>query len=97
MRAVEWSTKAEADYYAIIDYLLKNWSLSEAQYFVDQVYDIEVILKQGNVDFKKASYKNIRIATLSKHNSILYLILSKKRVKLIRIWDNRQNPSKLYK
>jgi plasmid stabilization system protein ParE len=97
MRTVEWSPKAEADYYAIIDYLLKNWSLREAQHFIDQVYDIEIILKQGNADFKKASYRNIRIATLSKHNSILYLILSKKRVKLIHIWDNRQNPSKLYK
>jgi len=97
MRSVEWSPKAEADYYAIIDYLLKNWSLREAQHFIDQVYDIEIILKQGNVDFKNASYRSIRIATLSKHNSILYLILSKKRVKLIHIWDNRQNPSKLYK
>jgi len=97
MRSIEWSPKAEADYYAIIDYLLKNWSVKEAQYFIDQVYEIEAILKQGNVDFKKASYRNIRIATLSKHNSILYLILSKTRVKLIHIWDNRQNPSKLFK
>jgi plasmid stabilization system protein ParE len=97
MRAVEWSPKAEADYYAIIDYLLKNWSISEAQNFIDQVYDIEHILKQGNVDFKKALYRNTRIVTLSKHNSILYLVLSTKRVKLIHIWDNRQNSSMLYK
>jgi plasmid stabilization system protein ParE len=97
MRDVEWSPKAEADYYAIIDYLLKNWTVKETQNFIDQVYDFEFILKQGNVDFKLASYRKIRIATLSKHNSILYLILSKKRVKLIHIWDNRQNPSKLYK
>lgn len=95
MRDVEWSSKAEADYYAIIDYLLKNWSLREAQHFIDQVYDIEIILKLGSIDFRKASYRNIIIATLSKHNSILYLVLSKKRVKLIRIWDNRQNPSTL--
>ncbi len=97
MRTVEWSPKAETDYYAIIDYLLKNWTVKEAQYFIDQVYDIEFILKQGNVDFKKASYRKIRIATISKNISILYLILSKYRVKLIRIWDNRQNPSQLYK
>lgn len=52
MRDIEWSPKAETDYYAIIDFLLKNWSINEAQNFIDQVYDIEYILKQGNVDFK---------------------------------------------
>lgn len=97
MRTVEWSPKAEADYYAIIDYLLKDWSVKEAQNFIDQVYDIEHILKQGNVDFKKAGYRNIRIATLSKHNSILYIVLSPKRIKIITLWDNRRNASSLYK
>lgn len=97
MRIIEWSPKAEADYYAIIDYLLKHWSVNEAQNFIDQVYDIENILKQGNVDFKKAGYRNIRVATFSKHNSVLYLVFSKKRVKVIHFWDNQQNPSKLYK
>jgi plasmid stabilization system protein ParE len=97
MRIVEWSPKAEADYYSVIDYLLKNWSVNEAQNFIDQVYGMEHILRQGNVDFKKVGYRNIRIATLSKHNSVLYNILSPKRIKIITIWDNRRNASLLYK
>jgi len=95
MRTVEWSPKAEADYYAIIDYLLTNWSVKEAQRFFDQVNQIERILKIGNIEFKQSSYRDIHIVTLNKHISLLYLILSKNRVKLIRFWDNRQNPSNL--
>lgn len=97
MRRIIWSPKAQKEYSKIIDYLLIEWNLTEVQKFIEQVEEISSILEKGNVDFKKTRFKNIRVAVISKQISVYYRNHSKSKVEIIRIWDNRQNPSKWYK
>ncbi|MGF7138296.1 plasmid stabilization system protein ParE [Roseimarinus sediminis] len=46
MRKVFWNKLAQADYHQIIDYLLDEWGKTQAQIFIDQVAQIEWILKR---------------------------------------------------
>jgi hypothetical protein len=55
MRKVYWNKMAKQDYFDNIDYLLKDWSEKKAQEFIDEVYEIEFILKKGNIDFQETN------------------------------------------
>lgn len=95
MRRIIWSPKAQKDYARIIDYLLIEWTLKEVQKFVEQIEEAISILEIGNVDFRTFRYKSPHIVVISNQISIYYRKHSKNKVEIIRIWDNRQNPSKL--
>jgi plasmid stabilization system protein ParE len=97
MRIVKWSAEAKADFNSIPGFILQNWSEKEAEAYIDEIYKLVHIIENDNVDFKKTRFKNIRVAVISKQISIYYRIHSKSKVEIIRIWDNRQNPSKFYK
>ena len=97
MRIIIWSPKAQTDYARIIDYLLIEWTMKEVQKFIGQVEDATSILQKGNIDFRTTRFKTLHVAVISNHISIYYRIHSKSKVEIIRIWDNRQNPSKLFK
>jgi plasmid stabilization system protein ParE len=95
MRRIIWSPKAQKDYAKIMDYLLIEWTLKEVQKFIEQVEEVTSILMNGNVDFRTTQFKTLHVAVISNQISIYYRIHSKSKVEIIRIWDNRQNPSKL--
>jgi plasmid stabilization system protein ParE len=97
MRVIIWSPKAQKDYAKIIDYLLTEWTLKEVQKFIEQIEDIISILEKGNIDFKAIRYKSLHLVVISNQISIFYRIHSKAKIEIIHLWDNRQNPSKLYK
>ena len=97
MRRIIWSPKAQKDYAKIIDHLLIEWTLKEVQKFVGQIEEVISILEKGNVDFRTIQYKSLYVAVVSNQISIYYRKHSKTVVEIIRIWDNRQNPSKLYR
>lgn len=95
MRRIIWSPKAQKDYAKIIDYLLLEWTLKEVQKFVEQIEEAISILEKGNVDFRTIRYKSLHIVVISNQISIYYRKQSQTKVEIVRIWDNRQNPSKL--
>lgn len=95
MRRIIWSPKAQKDYAKIIDYLLIEWTLKEVQKFVEQIEEAISILEIGNVDFRTIRYKSLHVVVVSNQISIHYRKHSKTKVEIIRIWDNRQNLSKL--
>jgi plasmid stabilization system protein ParE len=95
MRRIIWSPNAQKDYARIIDYLLKEWTLKEVQKFVEQIEDTISILEKGNIDFRTIRYKSLHVVVISNQISIYYRKHSKTKVEIIRLWDNRQNPSKL--
>lgn len=95
MRRIIWSPKAQKDYAKIVDYLLKEWTLKEVQKFVEQIEDTISILEKGNIDFRTIRYKSLHVVVISNQISIYYRKHSKTKVEIIRLWDNRQNPSKL--
>jgi hypothetical protein len=67
MRRIRWNPTAIIDSNENIDYLLEKWSEKAAQRFIDEVNQIEFILKQGNVDFQETEFEGVkRFVTESK-------------------------------
>jgi hypothetical protein len=95
MRTIHWNKLAVLDYYDNIDYLLQEWSEKEAQEFVDEVYNTEYILKQGNVDFQKTDMPEIKRCVICKQISLFYRIIDAKNIEFLRFWNNYQDNRKL--
>jgi plasmid stabilization system protein ParE len=96
-RKIIWSPEAANDYEHNIDYLLENWSVKEAQQFIDEVSEVLRILQKSNVSFKQIGYNDIRVVTVCYQINLLYRINNSNDIELVRFWDNRQSPEKLKK
>ncbi len=95
MRTVYWNKLAKQDYFENIDFLLKEWSVAQAQNFIDEVYEIEFILKQGNIDFQDTNRSGIKRCVLSKHITLFYRVIDDHNVELLRFWNNFQNSDRI--
>lgn len=60
MRTVHWNNFARIDFYENISYLIDEWSEKEAQRFIDKVFEIEVLLAKGNVEFQNTNRPGIK-------------------------------------
>lgn len=94
MRTVLWNKLARLDYYNNIDYLLLEWSEKEAQKFIDEVYETELILKQGNIDFQETDIKGIKRCPICKQITLFYRIIDEKSIEFLRFWNNYQDNRK---
>jgi plasmid stabilization system protein ParE len=97
MRIVKWSGQAKVDFVNILGYLYQNWSEKEARNFLTEIKRLTHILEKGNIEFKKSKFRKLHIAVITEQISVYYRIHSSKRVEIVRVWDNRQRPSKLLK
>ncbi|MDX9769022.1 MAG: type II toxin-antitoxin system RelE/ParE family toxin [Tenuifilaceae bacterium] len=95
MRKVYWSNLARLDYFANIDYLLQEWSDKEAQNFIDEVNDLEFLLKQGLVDFQGTDYPTVKRCIVCKQVTLFYRIIDNHNIELLRFWNNYKDKSKL--
>ncbi|MBN2613573.1 MAG: hypothetical protein JXB00_18600 [Bacteroidales bacterium] len=95
MRKVHWNKIARLDYYENIDYLLHKWSEKEAQDFIDEVYETEFILEQGNIDFQDTDLPDIKHFVLCKQISLFYRIIDQNSIELLRFWNNHKDNKKL--
>jgi plasmid stabilization system protein ParE len=95
MRKVFWSNLARLDYFDNIDYLLQDWSEKEAQNFIDEVSDLEFLLKQGLVDFQDTDYPTVKRCVVCKQVTLFYRIIDNHNVELLRFWNNYKDKSKL--
>lgn len=95
MRKVRWNKLARSDFYQNIDYLLGKYSKKEAQEFIDEVDDIEFILKQGKVEFQGTDVKDLKRCVICKQISLFYKVVDKHNVELLRFWNNYQDPKSL--
>ena len=91
MRTVLWNKMAKLDYYQNIDYLLREWTKKEAQAFIDEVYEKEFILKQGNIEFQDTDMKGVKRCTICKQITLFYRIIDSKTIELLRFWNNYQD------
>lgn len=87
---ISWSPEAIDDYTTNIDYLLKEWSYTEAEEFVDNTTEIIYIIALMPEIFPVSDYKNIRKAVVCKQISLFYMA-NKSEVILLRFWNNTQN------
>ena len=90
-----WSDEALKNLKAIINYLEQNWTEKELSKFV-RILDkrLAIIERNPYLYAQKRSLKNIRRSVLSKQTSIYYQIVDQ-NVRLITLFDNRQNPNRL--
>jgi len=95
MKEVHWNKLARSEYYQNIDFLLGKWSEKEAQEFINEVDDIEFILKQGKVEFQCTEVKDIMRCVICKQISLFYKVIDKHNVELLRFWNNYLDPESL--
>jgi plasmid stabilization system protein ParE len=91
MRKIRWNKFAREDYFHTIDYLLERWSEKEAQQFVDDVSQIIHLLHQGNIDFQKTDYPNIRRCVVREQIILYYKIIDNNTIELLRFWNSYQD------
>jgi plasmid stabilization system protein ParE len=91
MLTISWSKEAVEDYASNIDYLLKEWTIKEAEQFVSNAADIIRIISVMPEAFPVSNYKSIRKALVCKQINLLYLV-QKSEIVLLRFWNNKQNP-----
>jgi len=95
MRAIRWNKLARRDYFGNIDYLLQNWSEKEAQNFIDEVFEIERMLANGNIEFQNTDRVGIKRYVINSHISLFYRIISHNNIEFLRFWNNNQSLKKL--
>ncbi len=87
--SIVWTTTAEADFDAIIEYISTSQNHERAIDFVRLVYSkIDLIAKMPFIGIESQQIKTIRRILISKNYSLLYQI-NNEQVLLIRILDNR--------
>lgn len=96
MREVHWNKLARSDYYQYIDYLLREWSEKDAQEFIDEVDDIEFILKQGKVDFQDTNIREIKRCIICRQISLFYRVIDDYIIEILRFWNNYQDNKRLH-
>lgn len=83
------------DYETVINYLITEWGINVANSFIDR-FDKVIILLSKNTSiypFVDAS-KQMQKCVLTKHN-VLYFIETDDLIKIITVFDTRQDPRKL--
>ena len=96
MRTVRWNKLARIDFYENISYLMDEWSEKEAQSFIDKVFEVEVLLAKGNVEFQNTNRPGIKRCVINKHISLFYRVIDKRNVEFLRFWNNKKNLKNLY-
>ncbi len=92
---IEWTFHAQAELNAIYDYLERNWTEREIKRFSKRLDEnLAVIAKFPFVFPTSEKNKSVRRCVVSKQTSLYYLVEAKKII-ILSLFDNRQNPDKL--
>jgi plasmid stabilization system protein ParE len=94
VKQVIWSPEAEKDLTNILEFYFYKVKAKGYAKKLNSIfeYEIEVILKYPLIG-KTCNSKNVRVK-IAGHYQIIYEI-TEKVIFVLRIWDSRQNPSKL--
>jgi plasmid stabilization system protein ParE len=92
-RIIIWAPEAEKDLENILNYLEIKWTNKVILDFIDNLFiTLEWIASNPSLFMKISKADNIRKYVLSKNHS-LYFEFSETHLYLLRIFDNKQNPS----
>jgi len=88
-----WTPEAEETFNAIIEYLEIKWTENEVHSFVLKSQKIIDQIEKNPYQFKSSSFNEIRIAFITKHNSLFYGVSEQDDIiELYSFWDNRKDP-----
>lgn len=92
---VVWVDKAQSDLKNIVEYLLKEWTVKEADAFLNRLDKVLVLIKRNYRTFKEINKKRkVRRCVVVPQISLFY----KKQgniIFIVRLFNNKQNPMKL--
>ena len=95
MRVILWSELAKLDYWDNINYLQREWTVTEVHAFMDKTTEVLNLLVKENLNFKPTNYKNTFQVPVVKQITLFYYINPNNDIELLRFWNNYQNPSRL--
>jgi plasmid stabilization system protein ParE len=88
---------AVENYERILEYLISEWGIPTANNFIERFDQVRIILAKNTEIFPfENRVKQIQKCILTKHN-ILYFKETKREIKILTIFDTRQDPRKLTK
>lgn len=92
---IHWSDLAREDYWKNIEYLLSDWTEKEARDFIEKVDAVIEIIKTNPQSFQRSGYRNTHFVPITPQISMYYRIFKKRKIELVRFWNNHQNPKSL--
>jgi plasmid stabilization system protein ParE len=94
-REVILTPTAERDLFNIVGYLTSEWGLTVANNFIDRFEQVLVLLAESPGIFQFVDrVKKVQKCVITKHNT-LYFKETDESIKIITIFDTRQDPEKL--
>ena len=93
MVTVSWSELAKTDYWSNIEYLEREWTLTEVYDFIDKVDEFIDLLTKENLTFKPTDFKNTFQVPVVKQIT-LYYRFENNNIELLRFWNNYQDLKK---
>lgn len=93
MITISWTETAKTDYWNNIDYLEREWTLTEVYNFMDKVDELLDLLSKENLIFKPTVYKNTFQVPVLKQIT-LYYRFENNTIELLRFWNNYQDLKK---
>ncbi len=97
MKKVVWTPTARKSLQQTADFIRELWNEEVTEDFLNQL-DYRIKQIQQNPELA-SSFKDSEIRQLVIHKSVplFYKNSSSKHIKLLLVWDNRQDPSQLFK
>jgi len=88
---VIWSEEAVSDLQEIYDFVLRKWSLKEAERLLDLVKEFEDVIRVYPEGFKPSnSVEGVRIGHIHQNTTAVYRIQDK-TIEIVTLFDNRQD------
>lgn len=91
---VIWSEEAVENLKKIIHYLEENWTEKEIKKFVQKLEKQILIITIQPDSFPKANNLDVHRSVLTKQTTIYYNV-HQESIRIVTIFDTRQNPKKL--
>jgi plasmid stabilization system protein ParE len=92
---IQWTERATFDLQNIIDYLLYKWTEKEVRNFARKLDKrLELISINPRLFPTTNKRKNVRRSVLTKH-TVIYYETSTDTIKIVTLFDPRQDPNKL--
>ena len=89
-----WSQEAINNLGEIIAYLEANWTQRELKRFAQKTEKFIISIQRNPFIFPESRKKHVRRALLSKQTTIYYEVLEHE-IRIVTVFDNRQNPANL--
>ena len=92
-RPIEWSPRAESEYFDHLEYLIQEWGQKIAQNFERRIREVlNHIVQRPRMYPATGRRKNVRRCVVSKQVS-LYFRIRKDKIEIVTIFDTRRDPN----